>query len=132
MLEGGVDEYEAVRVRIVAGADPTLSLYDDAGQLVERIDLRAYSSLDALHALFAANGLARTSTLRNHDQQCYAWASNGECVHNAIFMRATCARACAVDHHAACASWARAGECARNEAFMARECPASCAEPWPL
>jgi hypothetical protein len=115
-------------VKVVGGHNPDLVLDDGA----RRIDLTAYESVDALHALMRAEGLApRADRSRlNKNPKCWGWREAGECMKNADFMRTECPLACAhlEDRNDECARWAAAGECTKNTKYMSTHCPVACAK----
>ena len=126
---GGVDQYASVDVRITPGHNPDLVVTDERGEEVRRIDLTAYDTQDALHALMQTEGFVRTaSEVRNKHDDCYKWGSKGECLRNPAFMKAECPLACAhlVDQNDQCAAWAERGQCDENPTFMLSHCPVSC------
>ena len=114
-------------VRVVGGHNPDLVL--DSGR---RIDLTAYESVEALHALMRAEGLKpRTDRSRlNKSPKCWGWRESGECLNNAHFMLRECPLACAhqQDRSADCARWAASGECTKNAKYMTANCPVACSK----
>lgn len=64
------------------------------------------------------------------DQTCNAWAQEGECYSNAVFMWTTCEAACKSvpkDTHSECHNWANKDECEKNAVFMKSGCGRACA-----
>lgn len=115
-------------VRVIAGHNPDL-VVDDGRR---RIDLTAYPSVEALHALMRAEGLVprEEQDLLNKHPKCWAWREAGECLTNAAFMLAECPLACAYqrDRDDQCARWAAAGECTANAKYMVANCPVACSK----
>ena len=130
MSPGGADRYEHLEIRIVQGHNPDLVVLKNDIE-VRRVDLTKYRTEAELHALLLAEGFAprADSSLRNNNEQCYAWRHAGECLKNPVFMEETCALAChnLTDQNEHCVVWAAAGECESNSQFMLGECPVSCA-----
>jgi hypothetical protein len=55
---GNADSYDKLSVTWIRGRNPDLHIYDDAGALVEKIDLAPYSAA-ALHELLIEKGFTK-------------------------------------------------------------------------
>ena len=135
MEPGGVDLYEGVEVKFIPGRNPDLVLlntHDDAER--KRIDLTAYASVDALHALMRDEGFRRKRRIsRDRHADCKMWARRGECARNAAFMSSACATSCeevvVQDEDEHCSAWAKMGHCESNPRYMLYRCSQSCITP---
>lgn len=129
---GGVDLYDGVDVKFILGQNPELVLYDEHATETRRIDLTAYDSTDALHALMRTVGFRHKERVSlDRHASCRMWARRGECIRNAAFMRATCATSCdevvVQDEDEHCSEWAKMGHCESNPQYMIYRCSHSCA-----
>lgn len=73
-------------------------------------------------------------------EECQAWAREGECENNPAFMWEACPKSCercsdrgtqleqslCEDGQPECSNWAQHGECDRNSDFMLQNCKLSC------
>ena len=107
----------------------------------------AQQPADAAKKPKSARKKKRTSSVGDDtDENCAAWARDGECERNAAFMAGACAKSCsgklpgsskeeelaklpdgAVDKDDNCPAWAASGECEKNSGYMADACARSCA-----
>lgn len=88
--EGGVDLFDNISVKYIAGHNPDLVIDGK-----KRIDLKSYSTRDKIENLLKSEGFVKKDfSCINSNTDCIHWARLGECEKNPKFMHQNCAFSC--------------------------------------
>ena len=83
-----------LRSQYIPGHNPDLVLFDAEDVEVERIDLTAYKTAEALRNLVGSKGFGPKAACEDESSECKAWADAGQCTANPDYMTKSCKQSC--------------------------------------